>query len=90
MVKGKSINMRACRRLLEQWFQRRSVQRQFEQQPDEFEQQRRVCLRLQYLKLRPFETVELQGLDFPALCKINRPGVFGRAARSRRSTPAKR
>jgi hypothetical protein len=79
MVKGKSINMCAIRRQLEQWVQRRGVVREFEQQPDELERQRWVCLRLKYLKLRVFEIVELQGLGFPALCEINSPGFFGRA-----------
>jgi RNA-directed DNA polymerase len=70
--------MRAIRRQLEQHFQCRGVEFELEQQPDELEQQRRVCLRLQGLKLI-IETVELQGLSFPALCEINRRRLFGRA-----------
>jgi hypothetical protein len=81
--------MRSIRRQLEQWFQRRGVVREFEQQPDELEQQRRVCLRLKYLKLRTFEIVELQGFGFPALCEINSPGLFSRALKFRRSAPAR-
>jgi len=46
---------------LEQYVQCRALECQLEQQSVEFEQQCRVPLRLQYLKLRNIEIVELQG-----------------------------
>lgn len=76
---GKSINMRDLRRELEQRVECRGVELEFEQQSDEFQHECWLLLRLQCLKLRIFEIVELQGFGFPALCEITKIGIFGRA-----------
>jgi len=53
--------MRAIRRELEQRFEGWSLEFELEQLSDEFEHECGVVARLQSLKLRNFETVELQG-----------------------------
>jgi len=79
MVNGQYLNMSSIRRELEQQFQRRGLECQLEQQPDELEQQCGLSGGLQLHLKSQVENSGATGIYCPALCEINTGPLFGRS-----------
>jgi len=79
MVNGQYLNMSSIWRELEQRFQCWSLERELEQQSDEFEQQCGFARGLQFHLKSLKENSGTTGIYCPALSEININSLFGRA-----------